>query len=54
MSKDKDFEKIVLHVSREMHNRLLDASEKKKLSIGSIFREAINSYLNESEKKNAK
>lgn len=51
MSNDKDFERMVLHISRELHNRLLVASDKKKLSIGSMLREAVRSYLDESENK---
>ena len=54
MSKDKDFEKLVMHISRELHNKLLAAAEKNKLSVASVIRKAIGDYLENSEKKSSK
>jgi predicted HicB family RNase H-like nuclease len=45
MKKLTDYEKLVLHISRELHSRLLSASEKEKLSVGSLLRKAIHEYL---------
>lgn len=54
MSKDKDFEKLVMHISRELHNKLLADAEKNKLSIASVIRKAIGEYLENPEKKGSK
>jgi predicted HicB family RNase H-like nuclease len=54
MNKNTDYEKLVMHISREMHDRLLAAAEKNKLSIGSVIRNAIGEYLDNSEKKGTK
>jgi predicted DNA-binding protein len=54
MSNDKNYKKIVLHISEELNERMEKASAKNKLSIGSIVREAINRYLDDSEKKSPK
>jgi hypothetical protein len=54
MNKNTDYEKLVLHISRELHDRLLSASEKNKLSVASVIRNAIGEYLDNSEKKGSK
>lgn len=51
MNKNTDYEKLVMHISRELHDRLLAAAEKNKLSIASLIRTAINEYLENTEKK---
>jgi predicted transcriptional regulator len=50
---DKEYEKFVLHVSAELSQRLSSASEKLKLSRGSIIRQALDEFLSKSgaEKK---
>jgi predicted DNA-binding protein len=42
---NKEFEKLIIHLSAEMAERLNNASEKLKLSRGSIIREALDEYL---------
>jgi len=42
---NKEFEKLVIHLSAEMAERLNNASEKLKLSRGSIIRQALDEYL---------
>lgn len=42
---NKDFEKLVLHVSVEMSEKLDSASEKLKLSKGSIIRQALDEFF---------
>jgi predicted DNA-binding protein len=54
MTTDKKYIKMVLHLSEELNERMEQASAKNKLSIGSIMREAIHAYLDESEKKSGK
>lgn len=51
MTSNKDYEKIVIHASREMYDRLSAVSEKNKLSVASTIREAIKKYLEDNEKK---
>jgi predicted HicB family RNase H-like nuclease len=49
MKKLTDYEKLVLHISRELHDRLVSASEKEKLSVGSLLRKAIHEYLDKNK-----
>jgi len=42
---NKEFEKLVIHLSAEMAERLQNASEKLKLSRGSIIRQALIEFL---------
>jgi predicted DNA-binding protein len=50
-----EFEKLVIHISAEMEQRLKDASEKLKLSRGSIIRQALDEFLvNKGVEKNKK
>lgn len=51
MANDKKYTRIILHLSEELNERMEQASAKNKLSIGSIIRESIHAYLDESEKK---
>jgi predicted HicB family RNase H-like nuclease len=51
MNKNKDYEKLVLHISRELNDKLLLAAEKSKLSVASVIRAALSAYLESSEKK---
>lgn len=51
---DKEFEKLVIHLSREMSDRLSSASEKMKLSRGSIIRQALDNFLEQGQTKNKK
>ena len=51
MNKNTDYEKLVMHISRELHDKLLSVAEKEKLSIGSLLRKAIHEYLDKSAKQ---
>jgi len=51
MSNDKKYIKLVLHVSEELNKRIQDAATKNKLSTGSVIRQALDQYLDESEKR---
>jgi predicted DNA-binding protein len=50
MNDKNQYKKVVLHLSPEMVERMERASAKNKLSFGSIVREAVKRYLDESEK----
>jgi predicted transcriptional regulator len=45
MSENKDFEKLVIHISRERAEKLDLISEQLKLSRGSVIRQAIDEFL---------
>ena len=45
MSENKDFEKLVLHISRERAEKLDLISEQLKLSRGSIIRKALDEFI---------
>jgi predicted transcriptional regulator len=42
---NQDFEKLVIHISRERADRLDLASEKLKLSRASILRQALDEFF---------
>jgi hypothetical protein len=50
MTNNKQYTKLVLHVSEELNQRIQDAAAKNKLSTGSVIREALVKYLDDSEK----
>ena len=50
---NKDFEKLVIHISREKADKLDLASEKLKLSRASIIRQALDEFF-ESKGVNSK
>jgi len=45
MSENKDFEKLVLHISRERAEKLDSIADQLKLSRGSIIRQALDEFL---------
>jgi hypothetical protein len=50
MNNEKKVTRLVLHISEELNQRLLDASVKNKLSVGSVIRKALEQYLGNTEK----
>lgn len=42
---NKEFEKLVIHISGEMAQNLASASEKMKLSRGSVIRKALEEFF---------
>lgn len=54
MKKNTDYERLVMHISRELHDKLLSVAEKNKLSIASVIRNAITEYFDNQEKKGLK
>ena len=45
MSENKDFEKLVIHISRERAEKLNSMADQLKLSRGSIIRQALDEFL---------
>ena len=54
MLKDKDFERLVLHISRDLHNQLFEVAEKNKLSISSVIRAALHNYVDANKQGKSK
>jgi predicted transcriptional regulator len=45
MSENKDFEKLVIHISRERAEKLDSIADQLKLSRGSIIRQALDDFF---------
>ena len=44
--KDKEeYEKVVIYISKDLNEQIKKYSEKNKMSLGSIFRSALSSYI---------